>query len=159
MTRRGRIIVITGVSGALLVGLYILGAAFYLQHSTWSTLQAGAVAAAIEAELGDAPPPDDPFVLGYRGDPHEALGLDFEEIIVTTPLSPTPAWLVAGERDDETDDLAAIYVHGVAGAREDGYRHLAMLAQAGIPTLLITYRNDPPTPGICNANSVMPAGA
>lgn len=145
-SRLRRILLATLAGSVLFVALYLLGAAFYLQHSTWSTLRAGAVSEQIAEELGDAPRPEDPFRLGYRGDPHEALGLDFEEITVPTPLGPAPAWLVGAGEADETPGLAAIYVHGVAGGREDGYRHLAMLAQADIPTLLITYRNDPDAP-------------
>lgn len=36
--------------------------------------------------------------------------------------------------------------HGIAGAREDGYRALSILSEAGYPVLLITYRNDQGAP-------------
>ena len=39
--------------------------------------------------------------------------------------------------------LWAIYVHGVGGLRENGLRQLSVLHEAGIPTLMIGYRNDP----------------
>lgn len=91
--------------------------------------------------LGAAPRPEEPLALGYRGDPEAALGLPYREVGIGTPLGPAPAWYVPGERA-----LGAVYVHGIAGAREDGYRALSMLAEAGIPTLLITYRNDPGAP-------------
>lgn len=35
----------------------------------------------------------------------------------------------------------AIYVHGIAGTRENGYRQLSILHEAGWTVLLITYRN------------------
>jgi uncharacterized protein len=57
-----------------------------------------------------------------------AFGLDFETVEVETPLGPAPAWYVPGERD-----MGAVYVHGIAGAREDGYRALSMLSEAGYP--------------------------
>lgn len=85
----------------------------------------------------------DPLILGYRGDPDQAFGLAYRTLPVQTPAGPAEAWLVAGAADAP---FAAIYVHGIGGAREDGYRHLSMLAEAGIPTLLISYRNDPEAP-------------
>ncbi|MDG4647691.1 hypothetical protein P6F26_04490 [Roseibacterium sp. SDUM158017] len=97
--------------------------------------------------LAAAPRPDDPLALGYRGDPREALGLDYETVEVRTPLGPAPAWYVPGDAAGAEGGRAAIYVHGIAGAREDGYRALSILAEAGIPTLLVTYRNDPGAPG------------
>ncbi len=45
----------------------------------------------------------------------------------------------------------AVYVHGIGGIRENGYRQLSILNQAGIPTLLITYRNDKGAPTPDNA--------
>ena len=89
-------------------------------------------------------PPQDPFALGFRGDPQAALGLAFETATIATQLGPAPAWLVPAAGGPP--GLGAIYVHGIAGAREDGYRHLSVLHAAGIPTLLVTYRNDPDAP-------------
>jgi pimeloyl-ACP methyl ester carboxylesterase len=91
--------------------------------------------------LGELPPPEAPLELGYRGDPAEAFGLDFETVEVETPLGPAPGWYVPGERE-----TGAVYVHGIAGAREDGYRALSILSEAGYPVLLISYRNDPGAP-------------
>jgi pimeloyl-ACP methyl ester carboxylesterase len=91
--------------------------------------------------LGELPVPAGPLELGYRGDPGEAFGLPFETVEVETPLGPAPAWYVPGEQA-----TGAIYVHGIAGAREDGYRALSILSEAGYPVLLITYRNDPDAP-------------
>lgn len=88
--------------------------------------------------------PTDPLTLGYRGDPLEAFGFAFETVTIATPLGPAPAWWVPAAQQDGT--MAAVYVHGVAGAREDGYRHLSMLHERGIPALLISYRNDTDAP-------------
>ncbi len=84
-------------------------------------------------------PPTDPVELGYRGDPGAAFGLSFETVNYTTPLGPAEAWLVPGTR---TDAPWAIYIHGIGGIRENGYKQLTALQQAGLTTLMITYRND-----------------
>lgn len=92
--------------------------------------------------------PGSPFDLAYRGDPGKAFGYAFETVSIPTELGPAPAWLVPAGAEGGT--VWAIYVHGIAGVRENGYRHLSVLHQAGLPTLLITYRNDagaPAAPG------------
>ncbi|WP_439600556.1 alpha/beta hydrolase [Devosia sp.] len=90
-------------------------------------------------------PPTDPYELGYRGDPLAALGLPFETVRYTTELGEAEAWFVPAA---SMAGPWAIYVHGIGGIRENGYRQLSILNAAGIPTLLITYRNDKgaPTP-------------
>lgn len=84
-----------------------------------------------------------PFAIGFRGDPQSAFGYAFEEVKIATELGLAPAWLVPA---DGAANMAAIYVHGIAGLRENGYRHLSVLHKAGIPVLLITYRNDADAP-------------
>jgi pimeloyl-ACP methyl ester carboxylesterase len=121
-----------------LVVAYLGVAGWLLHRGAVGLLTVGNIAGLVQP----AQPVADPMVLGYRGDPRQAFGLDFETVAVATPLGPAPAWYVPGTRSG----LAAIYVHGVAGAREDGYRHLSMLAAEGVPTLLIGYRNDPDAP-------------
>jgi uncharacterized protein len=85
---------------------------------------------------------DDPFALGYRGDPKTALGLDFETVMVPTEIGPAEGWLVPGGGKP----LWAIYVHGVGGLRENGFRQLSVLHAAGITALMMGYRNDPWAP-------------
>lgn len=144
MPLRRKLLIAAAVTLTLAGPLYILGAGLFLQRATAQFL----VAETLSARLAPEKPPEDPFAIGYRGDPGEAFGLPFETVMLDTPLGPAPAWLV-GEAPDgnaPSRDVAAIYVHGVGGAREDGYRHLSMLSEAGIPTLLVTYRNDPGAP-------------
>lgn len=76
---------------------------------------------------------------GRVGDPLQALGLPFQELMVPTELGPAPAWLVTGAQDAP---FAAIFVHGIAGQRQDGYDFLGPLHRQGIPVLLISYRKD-----------------
>ena len=92
-------------------------------------------------------PPKDPFELGYRGDPQVALGLSFETVTYKTELGDAEAWFVPAA------NMAgpwAVYVHGIGGIRENGYRQLSILNEAGVPTLLITYRNDNGAPTEAN---------
>lgn len=128
----------------LLLGLPVLGLAYLLAGGVVLSrvaahfLTVGPVAEMLEARGRS----DAPLAMGYRGDPGRALGLAFEVVQVPTELGPAPAWFLPADGDD----LAAIYVHGIAGARENGYRYLAPLRAAGIPTLLVSYRNDPGAP-------------
>ncbi len=88
---------------------------------------------------GSLPEPGEPAELDVRAfptDPADA-GLGFEDVSVPGPLGGYPAWLVEG-------DLAtwAIVVHGNSMTRRDVIRILPVLADAGIPSLTVTYRND-----------------
>ena len=101
----------------------------------------------VTAAETQAKSPEGPLELGFRGDPGKAFGYGFQTVAIPTELGPAPAWLVPARAGRSA--VWAIYVHGIAGRREDGYRHLSVLHEAGLPTLLITYRNDagaPPSP-------------
>jgi alpha-beta hydrolase superfamily lysophospholipase len=127
----------------VLLALAFLGFAgitgYFLAHGAAGILKVGALGAALES----VEPPTDPLALGYRGDPTVALSLPFETVQIDTPLGPAEAWLVPAAGPERG---RAIYVHGIAGAREDGYRHLSMLNEAGWTVLLISYRNDKTAP-------------
>lgn len=125
------------VAVALLGYVGITG--YFMAHAAAGLLKVGAISTA----LATAEPPKDPLALGYRGDPMVALSLPFETVTLDTPLGPTEAWLVPAAG---TEAGRAIYVHGIAGAREDGYRALQLLHEAGWSVLLIGYRNDPGAP-------------
>jgi hypothetical protein len=118
---------------------YVGVAGLFLSRAATGLLQVGAIASSITL----ATPPKDPLALGYRGNPMLALSLPFQIVPIETPLGPVEAWLVPA---NGAEAGRAIYVHGIAGAREDGYRHLSMLHQAGWSVLLIGYRNDPGAP-------------
>ncbi|WP_191906764.1 alpha/beta hydrolase family protein [Microbacterium lushaniae] len=80
----------------------------------------------------------------WTGDPRTALGIDFQDVDIEGELGAMPAWLVEGE-----GDTWVLFVHGIDGVRQSGLRPLVTLADAGLPTLLISYRNDagaPPSP-------------
>jgi uncharacterized protein len=80
----------------------------------------------------------------YAGDPGQAFGLPFSEVRVADELGPMPAWSVPGKVD-----TWAILVHGINSTPQVGLRAVPTLHRAGLPTLLITYREDlgvPPSP-------------
>jgi fermentation-respiration switch protein FrsA (DUF1100 family) len=87
--------------------------------------------------------PTDPLTIGYRGDPKAAFGWEFEAVTYPTALGDAAAWVVPGAPDER---LWAIWVHGIGGIRENGYRMVKTLHEAGLPVLMITYRNDVDAP-------------
>lgn len=128
---------------AVLISVALLGyvgiTGYFLAHGAAALLKVGN----ISAILANADKPTDPMALGYRGDPMTALSLPYQTVMLETPLGPAEAWLVPAAG---TEAGRAIYVHGIAGAREDGYRALSLLHEEGWSVLLITYRNDPGAP-------------
>jgi uncharacterized protein len=72
----------------------------------------------------------------YSGGP-SARGLPFEEVSVPGGLGRMPAWLIPA--DSRT---WVIVVHGINDDREVGLRIAPVLHQLGLPSLLITYRDD-----------------
>ena len=80
----------------------------------------------------------------YTGDPGQAFGLPFADVDVPDELGPMPAWSIPGRRG-----TWAIVVHGINSNPRVALRIVPALHRAGLPTLLITYREDlgaPPSP-------------
>lgn len=73
----------------------------------------------------------------FPADPERAHGIAFEEITFPSPLGDSPAWLVAS-----ADDTWVIFVHGKGSSRREALRTLPVVQGAGLPSLVITYRND-----------------
>ncbi|SEN65160.1 hypothetical protein SAMN04488103_106163 [Gemmobacter aquatilis] len=125
------------LSGLVVLALLaVLGSTWFAHRLLVEVLSGRAFATAPEGIT-------DPLTLGYRGDPMQAFGLPFETLMVETPLGPAPAWYVPGTPGATR---AAVVVHGIGGAREDGYLYLPELHAAGLPVLLISYRNDAGAP-------------
>ncbi len=129
-----------------LLSILVLALAGYITASAWFLARASTdmlTTGPLTALQREAEAPTDPLALGYRGNPMQALSLPFTVVRIATPLGPAEAWLVPAAA---TEVGRAIFIHGIAGAREDGYRALSMLHQAGWSVLLISYRNDPDAP-------------
>jgi pimeloyl-ACP methyl ester carboxylesterase len=127
---------------ALAFGGYLAITAWFLANTAANILAVGPLATA----LAQAEQPEDPLVIGYLGTPLEALGLPFQTVAIETPLGPAEGWLVPAAGPEVG---RAIFVHGIAGTRENGYRQLSILHEAGWTVLLATYRNHdgaPPAP-------------
>jgi uncharacterized protein len=80
----------------------------------------------------------------YAGKPRQALGLPFSTVRVPGGLGSMPAWLIPGR-----SRTWAIVVHGLNGDQQAGLRIAPVLHRAGLPTMLISYREDlgaPPSP-------------
>jgi alpha-beta hydrolase superfamily lysophospholipase len=80
----------------------------------------------------------------FESDPLAAHGLPFDDMRFSSPLGEFPAWHVRGE-----SDTWAILTHGKGANRREGLRLMPTLAEHGIHSLTITYRNDegcPPAP-------------
>lgn len=77
----------------------------------------------------------------FEGNPLASRGVPYREISFRSQLGPMPAWQTDG--DGRT---WAIFVHGHNVTRREGLRVLPTLHRAGLPTLLIAYRDDPGAP-------------
>jgi alpha-beta hydrolase superfamily lysophospholipase len=82
----------------------------------------------------------------YAGDPSEARGLPYRSVEVPDPLGPMPAWLIPGGDSHKLEQRAvntwAIVVHGHNDSRGNGLRIAPTLRRLGLPSLIVSYRND-----------------
>jgi alpha-beta hydrolase superfamily lysophospholipase len=80
----------------------------------------------------------------YSGNPEQSLGLPFRSVGVPDPLGPMPAWLVPAAPKSPSAERRtwAIVVHGHNDNRQNDLRIAPTLRQAGLTSLLISYRND-----------------
>jgi pimeloyl-ACP methyl ester carboxylesterase len=77
----------------------------------------------------------------YAGNPRSALGLPFTRVPIADELGPMPAWLVPG-----TSRTWAIVVHGINSSPQTDLRIAPALHREGMPSLLISYRDDAGAP-------------
>jgi uncharacterized protein len=73
----------------------------------------------------------------YTGNPLQAFGMAYSNVHIPGELGPMPAWFIPGRTH-----TWAIVVHGINGNPEDGLRIVPALHRDGLPSLLITYRED-----------------
>ena len=72
----------------------------------------------------------------WLGDPG-VRDVDHVDVVVPTERGDAEAWFVPG-----TGDTWVILVHGRSATREEALRVLPTVVDSGMPTLVITYRND-----------------
>lgn len=119
--------------------LYLLVAPLVLVAALGGMLTAGVVDWSGEKRAA----PSDPLLIGYRGDPETAFGWEYETVLYPTELGDAEAWLIPAPAPSR---FWAIWVHGIGGTRENGYRMVETLHGHGVPVLMITYRNDKGAP-------------
>ncbi len=91
-----------------------------------------------------APPQSAPAVVlsdVYPADPSSFLGISYEEVEYEAPLGKQDAWQIEG-----TGGTWALFVHGQRDGPHEGLPVLRVLSELGLPSLLLTYRNDPGQP-------------
>lgn len=74
------------------------------------------------------------------------LGLAVEEVTVQGPLGGMPAWWFPADPAPAEATTACVIAHGRSGSRREGLRWVPTLVAAGVPTLVVSYRNDPDAP-------------
>jgi pimeloyl-ACP methyl ester carboxylesterase len=133
-----------GDAGLITDGMFGLGTPqgwLHIGSIEQATTQNGfdIVTRSIESRSGGEPTPGSPADLDswfYETDPSD-LSLAFENVQFESPLGLFDAWHIPA-----ADDTWAIVIHGKGAERREGLRVLESLNDAGLPALIITYRND-----------------
>jgi pimeloyl-ACP methyl ester carboxylesterase len=137
--------------GVAVAGMRFAGSDTYLQVGPVTTTEGSTVTRPVTRAFAELPPAGASARVEYDyypGDPQVGLGLDFTEVQIPTPLGPTPAWYVPAD-----GATWAIFSHGRGATRGEGLRMLATSHALGMPTLLLTFRDDlvgQPEDGISN---------
>ncbi|WES64096.1 alpha/beta fold hydrolase [Microbacter sp. GSS18] len=90
----------------------------------------------------------------YYRDPADA-GLVAQDVIVETPVGPAPAWLI--RPSGNATNNWAIHIHGLASPRAGTLRGVKVAADAGLVSLVVTYRNDGEGPTVGTGRSTLGA--
>lgn len=131
--------IIVAIAVAIFVASYPLIGGIIVSTQLASILRVGAPT----AQGSGWPAPERPEDIGYVGDPHAAYGFNFSDMVLSSDIGDMPAWLVT---PDAASKRWAVFVHGIGGRRENGYRFLPVLQDASLPTILFSYRNDEGAP-------------
>ena len=141
MTKRAKLLNWMAIAAAVLVVGYVVIGSWQAANLLDNTLRVGAPT----AQSSGWPAPQGPADIGYEGDPQQAYGYTFRNVELSGELGDFAAWLIPAS--EETADAPwAIFVHGIGGRRENGYRFLPTLHEAGLTVLMISYRNDSDQP-------------
>lgn len=82
-------------------------------------------------------------------------GLKAEDVDILTPAGPAPAWLIAPEEPGAGD--WAIHIHGLGSPRAGTLRGVQVAADAGLTSLVVSYRNDGEGPKFGSGRSTLGA--
>ncbi len=85
----------------------------------------------------------------------EKAGLEATGIEVQTDVGFAPAWLVTGRGDLST--LWTIHIHGLGSPRAGTLRGVQVASEAGLTSLVVTYRNDGEGPTVGSGRSELGA--
>lgn len=76
-----------------------------------------------------------------QGDPWQAWGFDFHDILLRSRAGELPTWHIPAPNVGETGGTWAVAVHGHGATREECLRALPLLHRLGIPVVIPSYRN------------------
>ncbi|WP_308490899.1 alpha/beta hydrolase [Microbacterium terrisoli] len=121
-------------------GLFTSGTASYIKLGSVLAADAAGVKRKLLTEIGaDARLSAQAGFSGWYYDAPEQLHLPFTNELIGTSLGPSPAWLFAGAQDADT---WVIQVHGRGAKRAECLRAVPVFHAAGLPVLVVSYRND-----------------
>ncbi|TFD54379.1 alpha/beta fold hydrolase [Cryobacterium sp. Hh11] len=90
----------------------------------------------------------------YLQSPADA-GLTSMDIEIQTDVGPAPAWLIPSEGPPST--TWAIHIHGLGSTRAGTLRGVQVASEAGLTSLVVTYRNDGEGPHVGSGRSELGA--
>ena len=80
-------------------------------------------------------------IYAYPDNPQTAHGIAYDEVRYESELGECPAWFIPGR-----GSTWVVFAHGRGAHPDEALRIIPTLAEAGLPTLAITYRNDEGAP-------------
>ncbi|UOQ89204.1 alpha/beta fold hydrolase [Agromyces endophyticus] len=154
------IVILTRTAQTATPGLFNL----ILENGTWVKLSEKVLD--VSAELvgrevvGDVDP--EALTVGTRASwsgmyfktPADA-GFDAIDVEVSTEFGSAPAWLIPPT--DVSQDIWAVHIHGLGSHRAGTLRGVQVAADAGLTSLVVTYRNDGEGPSVGSARSTLGA--
>ncbi|GEP26445.1 alpha/beta fold hydrolase [Cryobacterium levicorallinum] len=82
-------------------------------------------------------------------------GLQTTDVEIQTDVGPAPAWLITPR--DAPSTTWAIHIHGLGSARAGTLRGVQVASEAGLTSLVVTYRNDGEGPRVGTGRSELGA--
>lgn len=119
----------------------------YLQVDQDATVDGRSITRSYTQISGGPPAVGDIAILDWASFPDpESMDLESEDVTYESPLGPTPAIIVQPTADPT--DTWAVVVHGRNASVREGLRITPLLAEQGLTTMLINYRDDRQEPNV-----------